>query len=250
MSCARACIPPTSGPLCRHPRSVILLKGAPAELEGGKGLAKRSARGTTQSPIRLLTRGTTSSCIRLLARSSPVHQALSSHQNGCDSLHHHHHHHHCPWCRSSPLPQPLLLQALCVSCSCAPANVPRAIVAPLEAAGVLRSSLAGLQLCAGRMLMSARCKLWWMTPEWRTSTLSIPPETQFLLVRGAGRSLGSRMQLVGLGAGSARGGGEGGCAHLGTGMQEGAEGGPTRGMSHDGGAGRSSLLVLEDAQVP
>jgi hypothetical protein len=42
-----------------------------------------------------------------------------------------------------------------------------------------------LQLHPGRMLMSARCKLWWMTPEWRQSTLNIPPETQFLLV-GAG----------------------------------------------------------------
>ncbi|KAF5843132.1 raffinose synthase or seed imbibition protein Sip1-domain-containing protein [Dunaliella salina] len=38
------------------------------------------------------------------------------------------------------------------------------------------------KLAPGRMLMSARCKLWWMTPEWRTSTLQIPPETQFLLV--------------------------------------------------------------------
>jgi raffinose synthase len=32
-----------------------------------------------------------------------------------------------------------------------------------------------------RMLVCARCKLWWMTPEWRTSTLQLPPETQFLL---------------------------------------------------------------------
>jgi len=32
------------------------------------------------------------------------------------------------------------------------------------------------------MLACARCKLWWMTPEWRTSTLALPPETQFLLV--------------------------------------------------------------------
>eukprot|EP00200_Dunaliella_tertiolecta_P005843 CAMPEP_0202343484 /NCGR_PEP_ID=MMETSP1126-20121109/3581_1 /ASSEMBLY_ACC=CAM_ASM_000457 /TAXON_ID=3047 /ORGANISM="Dunaliella tertiolecta, Strain CCMP1320" /LENGTH=1166 /DNA_ID=CAMNT_0048934551 /DNA_START=372 /DNA_END=3872 /DNA_ORIENTATION=- len=38
------------------------------------------------------------------------------------------------------------------------------------------------KLAPGRMLMSARCKLWWMTPEWRSSTLQIPPETQFLLV--------------------------------------------------------------------
>lgn len=39
-----------------------------------------------------------------------------------------------------------------------------------------------VQLAPGRMLMSARCKLWWMTPEWRSSTLALPPETQFLLV--------------------------------------------------------------------
>jgi len=32
-----------------------------------------------------------------------------------------------------------------------------------------------------RMLVCARCKLWWMTPEWRDSTLELPPETQFLL---------------------------------------------------------------------
>ena len=39
-----------------------------------------------------------------------------------------------------------------------------------------------MQLRANRMLACARCKLWWMTPEWRTSTLQLPPETQFLLV--------------------------------------------------------------------
>ncbi|GAX76621.1 hypothetical protein CEUSTIGMA_g4067.t1 [Chlamydomonas eustigma] len=37
------------------------------------------------------------------------------------------------------------------------------------------------QLNVQRMLVCARCKLWWMTPEWRTSTLKLPPETQFLL---------------------------------------------------------------------
>jgi raffinose synthase len=37
------------------------------------------------------------------------------------------------------------------------------------------------QLKVQRMLACARCKLWWMTPEWRTSTLQLPPETQFLL---------------------------------------------------------------------
>ncbi len=41
------------------------------------------------------------------------------------------------------------------------------------------------------MLACARCKLWWMTPEWRTSTLKLPPETQFLLVelKGSGEGI-------------------------------------------------------------
>lgn len=37
------------------------------------------------------------------------------------------------------------------------------------------------QLNVQHMLVCARCKLWWMTPEWRDSTLELPPETQFLL---------------------------------------------------------------------
>lgn len=40
------------------------------------------------------------------------------------------------------------------------------------------------QLAPGRMLACARSKLWWMTPEWRTTTTGLPPETQFLLVGG------------------------------------------------------------------
>ena len=47
------------------------------------------------------------------------------------------------------------------------------------------------------MLACARCKLWWMTPEWRTSTLELPPETQFLLVD---------LKASGTGNGSAAGG--------------------------------------------
>jgi hypothetical protein len=38
-----------------------------------------------------------------------------------------------------------------------------------------------VQVKVKHMLACARCKLWWMTPEWRTSTLQLPPETQFLL---------------------------------------------------------------------
>ncbi|CAL8470414.1 g9956 [Coccomyxa elongata] len=33
-----------------------------------------------------------------------------------------------------------------------------------------------------RFLACARCKLWWMTPEWGSRALDIPPETQFLLL--------------------------------------------------------------------
>jgi hypothetical protein len=32
------------------------------------------------------------------------------------------------------------------------------------------------------MLACARCKLWWMTPEWVNTTRNMPPETQFVLV--------------------------------------------------------------------
>lgn len=45
--------------------------------------------------------------------------------------------------------------------------------------------LEPLQLTQGRMLACARSKLWWMTPEWRRSTRTLPPETQFLIVRMA-----------------------------------------------------------------
>eukprot|EP00798_Chlamydomonas_sp_ICE-L_P015607 gene15607-21712_t len=45
---------------------------------------------------------------------------------------------------------------------------------------ILDTSLGKLK--PSRMLAIARCKLWWMTPEWMDSTLSIPAETQFLLV--------------------------------------------------------------------
>ncbi|MEW5300239.1 MAG: hypothetical protein WDW36_003181 [Sanguina aurantia] len=38
------------------------------------------------------------------------------------------------------------------------------------------------QVKYNRMLACSRCKLWWMTPEWRTSTVQLPPETQFLLL--------------------------------------------------------------------
>ncbi|GFR50303.1 hypothetical protein Agub_g12493, partial [Astrephomene gubernaculifera] len=45
---------------------------------------------------------------------------------------------------------------------------------------------AAIDLCIGqlnftRLLACARNKLWWMTPEWRTATWALPPETQFLL---------------------------------------------------------------------
>lgn len=33
-----------------------------------------------------------------------------------------------------------------------------------------------------RFLACARNKLWWMTPEWRTSTQNMPPETQYILL--------------------------------------------------------------------
>jgi hypothetical protein len=46
------------------------------------------------------------------------------------------------------------------------------------------------QLNASRLLACARCKLWWMTPEWRTSTLDLPPETQFLLAELKGGEAG------------------------------------------------------------
>ncbi|GLI71623.1 hypothetical protein VaNZ11_016892 [Volvox africanus] len=41
------------------------------------------------------------------------------------------------------------------------------------------------QLNFMRLLACARNKLWWMTPEWRTSTWALPPETQFLLAEMA-----------------------------------------------------------------
>lgn len=39
-----------------------------------------------------------------------------------------------------------------------------------------------VQLRSRRFLACARCKLWWMTPEWGSRALDIPPETQFLLL--------------------------------------------------------------------
>lgn len=39
-----------------------------------------------------------------------------------------------------------------------------------------------LQLKSKRYLACARCKLWWMTPEWGRTAADLPPETQFLLV--------------------------------------------------------------------
>lgn len=39
-----------------------------------------------------------------------------------------------------------------------------------------------VQLLSQRFLACARCKLWWMTPEWGISAEDLPPETQFLLV--------------------------------------------------------------------
>ncbi|KAL0054929.1 hypothetical protein WJX82_004667 [Trebouxia sp. C0006] len=38
------------------------------------------------------------------------------------------------------------------------------------------------KLRSRRCLACARCKLWWMTPEWGKSAADLPPETQFLLV--------------------------------------------------------------------
>ena len=42
-----------------------------------------------------------------------------------------------------------------------------------------------LQLTCQRFLACARCKLWWMTPEWGSRALHIPPETQFMLFQTA-----------------------------------------------------------------
>ena len=38
------------------------------------------------------------------------------------------------------------------------------------------------KLCCERFISSARCKLWWMTPEWGRTAKDLSPETQFLLV--------------------------------------------------------------------
>lgn len=38
------------------------------------------------------------------------------------------------------------------------------------------------QLKCRRFLAAARCKLWWMTPEWGVQANDLPPETQFLLL--------------------------------------------------------------------
>jgi len=52
------------------------------------------------------------------------------------------------------------------------------------------------QLAPGRMLACARSKLWWMTPEWRTTTTGLPPETQFLLVELAPGGQGAYALLL------------------------------------------------------
>ena len=39
-----------------------------------------------------------------------------------------------------------------------------------------------VQLGVRRFLACARCKLWWMTPEWGNRAKDMPPETQFLLL--------------------------------------------------------------------
>ena len=49
------------------------------------------------------------------------------------------------------------------------------------AAQLIQRTLVAPQLKAKRILACARCKLWWMTPEWVGSTRDLPPETQFLL---------------------------------------------------------------------
>lgn len=45
------------------------------------------------------------------------------------------------------------------------------------------NTLCLLQLVCQRFLACARCKLWWMTPEWGIRALHIPPETQFMLIQ-------------------------------------------------------------------
>ena len=39
-----------------------------------------------------------------------------------------------------------------------------------------------VQLQCNRFLAAARCKLWWMTPEWGSGARALTPETQFLLM--------------------------------------------------------------------
>ena len=39
-----------------------------------------------------------------------------------------------------------------------------------------------MQLQCNRFLAAARCKLWWMTPEWGSRASDLTPETQFLLL--------------------------------------------------------------------
>lgn len=38
------------------------------------------------------------------------------------------------------------------------------------------------KLCCERFVSSARCKLWWMAPEWGRTAGDLSPETQFVLV--------------------------------------------------------------------
>lgn len=97
-----------------------------------------------------------------------------------------------------------------------------------------------MQLRANRMLACARCKLWWMTPEWRTSTLQLPPETQFLLVELPwSEPHGSGSAVTGQGARSA------GAGSAGQGLTAGAGGGAGAGRP-EGQPAYALLLPLID----
>lgn len=57
------------------------------------------------------------------------------------------------------------------------------MLVPIEWALSLQTiEICFLQLNCRRFLACARCKLWWMTPEWGSSAYEVPPETQFLLL--------------------------------------------------------------------
>jgi hypothetical protein len=51
-----------------------------------------------------------------------------------------------------------------------------------EGLGYNVHALLYAQLRCQRFLAAARCKLWWMTPEWGSSARDLTPETQFLLL--------------------------------------------------------------------